>query len=238
VGDERNQHQQRDPIRHGASLRTARAAARVCYDRRMCGRFTLTSPDLDSVAAALDAALPPDYAALYRPRYNIAPTDLHWIARGDGARRELTAAHWGLLRDGGAPLINVRSESAGKRFPGARRCIVPADGFYEWRDKRPYWFHSPEERYLFMAALYHPTDAGHITFTILTAPANPIVAPIHNRMPVLLPRLSIPQWLDGEPLDAQGATVSLVGAAVSTRVNSVQNDDPACLAPDDQLGLF
>jgi putative SOS response-associated peptidase YedK len=203
----------------------------------MCGRFTLTRPDLDEVAEALDALLPPDYAALYRPRYNIAPTDLHWIARGDGDKRELTAAHWGLIADGRPPLINARSESAGRRFPGARRCIVPADGFYEWRDGRPFWFHPTGGGLLWMVALYNPTDTGHLTFTILTTRADPIVAPIHDRMPLLLPLPSVPTWLGGARLDPQSA-VPVIACAVSTRVNRVENDDPACLAPDEQLPLF
>ncbi len=203
----------------------------------MCGRFTLTSPDLDTVAEALEASVPEEAASLYRPRYNVAPTDLHWIARTVGAARELSPAHWGLHGRRG-PLINVRVESAPGQFREAwhaRRCVVPADGFYEWTGakaaRRPIWFHA-EHGYIYMAGLYDEDATGHLIFTILTAPADRAVAAVHDRMPLLLPRPQVDAWLAGARLDAPFPSVPLIGQPASPRVNKPENDDPACLSAD------
>jgi putative SOS response-associated peptidase YedK len=109
----------------------------------MCGRFTLTKDEFDDVVADLDAIVRPEYKALYRPRYNIAPTDQHWILRHKYEEDQLLPAKWGLVNSWAddmkraAAQINARSESAmtNRAFRGAfesRRCVVPADGFFEW----------------------------------------------------------------------------------------------------------
>src|SRR5690348_16966481 len=111
----------------------------------MCGRFTLTVPDFEELATALGVTTAPDpeTVALYRPRYNVAPTDTHWILRVKEGERQLLPARWGLInswakdaRDG-FKQINARSESARSRSAfreayAKRRCVVPADGFFEW----------------------------------------------------------------------------------------------------------
>ncbi len=112
----------------------------------MCGRFTLTRRKLEELAASLDAEVLPDDAPLYRPRYNIAPTDPHWILRTKREERQLISAKWGLVNSwqtdakGAFKQINARSESAPSRpaFRDAyvhRRCAVPADGFFEWSQR-------------------------------------------------------------------------------------------------------
>src|SRR5260370_9058258 len=116
----------------------------------MCGRLTLTLPDLSAVADEVEAQVDAAAAGLYRPRYNAAPSDLHFVVReADGVRR-LQPARWGFTGAGGQLLINARGETAAvrPRFREAvahARCIVPADGFYEWtgpkQDRRPLWFH-------------------------------------------------------------------------------------------------
>jgi|SRR5438552_10015589 len=109
----------------------------------MCGRITLTTPDVEAVASMLEARVLPSDAPKYRPRYNAAPTDQHWVVMPSAEGRLLVPAVWGF--EGG--VINARSETADRRFKEAfarRRVIVPADGFFEWtgpRDaRRPVWF--------------------------------------------------------------------------------------------------
>lgn len=229
----------------------------------MCGRFTLTKKDFRELARMLDAETADGLADRYRSRYNIAPTDEHWIVRTKFERRELLPARWGLVNSwapdmkGGARQINARSETALTRpaFRDAferRRCIVPADGFFEWEGtkeaRRPIWYHPPDDGALLLfAGLYETwrdpkTAEAHRTFTILTTTANNVVAPVHDRMPVILPPDAIDEWLHVPPRTAAAYAAklkahlrpapegTLVATEVSRRVNSVANDDPECLA--------
>lgn len=232
----------------------------------MCGRFTLTNKDFRALAAHLEAAFGDDAPALYRRRYNIAPTDQHWIVRAKFEQRELLPATWGLVNSwsldakGAFKQINARSETAPSRpaFREAfekRRCIVPADGFYEWvgakEARRPIWFHPPGGGLIYLAGLYETwrdpsiehADNGRRTFTILTTSANDVVAPVYDRMPVILAPESIDDWLyvpasngaayaaDLRELLVPSPTSTLVATEVSRRANSVANDDEGCLAP-------
>lgn len=229
----------------------------------MCGRFTLTRRDLSSLASTLEAEVAGGEGIEYRARYNIAPTDQHWILRQKLEQRQLTPASWGLInswaRDakGAFKQINARAETALSRpaFRDAfleRRCAVPADGFFEWtgtrQARRPTWFHPPNDGLLLFAGLYESwldpqTGAWRRSFTILTTQANELVAPIHDRMPVILPPNVIDEWLFVPPRNKQsqaeqllpllrpaGADV-LIATEVSPRANSVSNDDPDCIAP-------
>jgi putative SOS response-associated peptidase YedK len=230
----------------------------------MCGRFTLRQKELADVAEALAAEVLPDDLPLYRPRYNIAPTDQHWILRSKREQRQLLPAKWGLVNSwqtdakGAFKQINARSESAPSRpaFRDAfvhRRCAVPADGFFEWMGtkeaRRPIWFHPPHDDLLLFAGLYESwhdpkTDVWQRTFTILTTDANEIVAPVHDRMPVILPPERVEEWLFVPPREPEQESYAkiihgvllpadagvLVATEVSRRVNSVKNDDPECLA--------
>jgi putative SOS response-associated peptidase YedK len=190
-----------------------------------------------------------------RPRYNIAPTDEHFIVRMVHEDREVLPATWGLLnawsKDAkrAAMQINARAETLEKRpaYREAfekRRCIVPADGFYEWtgpKEKRqPLWFHRPDGGLLYFAGLYDSWQPKpgewQRTFTIVTTGANELLAPVHDRMPAILARGDVDDWIGpGVAMDrvrellAPAPADMLVARRVSTRVNSVRYDSPDLL---------
>jgi putative SOS response-associated peptidase YedK len=201
----------------------------------MCGRITLTVPDLHTVAELLEADLAAEDAAAYRPRYNAAPTDrLYIVVRPDGARRKLVPARWGF--PGG--VINLRSETAARKSAFQNgRAIVPADGFFEWKgpknDRRPIWFRPRGGGLLYLAGLALPGPGGDQCFAVLTTEASGLVAAAHDRMPVLLPPGRAREWLEraDSGLLVPAPEDFLTATEVSTRVNSVANDDPACLEP-------
>ena len=220
----------------------------------MCGRFTLTVRQLETVARALHADLASSDAESYRPRYNVAPGDAHWIVRLSAGKRELVPASWGLVNHW-APdpsrafkQINARAESLATRraFREAlaqRRCVVPADGFYEWYGpqgaRRPIWFHAPERALLCFAGLYehwtNPTTGEvRTTFTIVTTQPNALVAAVHDRMPALIAPGDVESWLAAGPkkLLRRPADDALLATPVSRRVNAAANDDPSVLEPD------
>lgn len=222
----------------------------------MCGRYTLTSPD--DVLAELGV----DPPAGLRPRYNVAPTDVMPVVLVRDDHRVAELHRWGLIPSWaespkvGARMINARAESAASRpaFRSAmasRRCLVPADGFFEWRreGKRrvPFWIRRADHRAMAMAGLWErwkdpATDDWLLSFTILTTPANDQVAGIHDRMPLALDQEDWERWLDpglgaeavAALLKAPAAELEVTG--VSSRVNKVSNDDPACLEPADRQG--
>ncbi|HWV37761.1 MAG TPA: SOS response-associated peptidase [Vulgatibacter sp.] len=206
----------------------------------MCGRYSLGVPSATDLATMLRARLRPEHEALFRPRYNVAPTQRSWVVREEEGRPTLAPAVWGFPSTTGKFLINARSETAATRpaFRGAwkeRRCVVPTDGFFEWkgppRDRRPLWFHPADGGLLLLAGLFQ--DGPEPRFVILTTAANEIVAPVHDRMPAILAEDEAEAWLADppeEPLAPAPAHV-LRARPVSPRVNSVANDDPECLAP-------
>ncbi len=210
----------------------------------MCGRATLTNGDIDQILRELDAEISPDDAALFRPRYNMAPSDLLWIVEPGADRRVIVPAVWGYLASG-RPLINVRGEQAGsgrgfREAFASRRCLVVTDGFFEWDAQRaPTWFHRSDGGLVLLAGLYQSPAGGPAArprFTILTTRPNRLVARVHNRMPVVISSDRIDDWLRAAPsnvisLIEPAPESALVATAVSRRVNSVKNDDPGCLAP-------
>ena len=217
----------------------------------MCGRFSL-GVDTDRLVAEFGLS---ELAGEHRPRFNIAPTQpvAAVIAGPNGLR--LGHLRWGLVPGGTtapprAPLINARAETV-DRLPSfassfrSRRCWILADGFYEWRRgsdgvRSPYHIGLPDGRPFALAGVWDRwkgEDGPLLTCAILTTRAAPSMAHIHDRMPVLLPPDTRAAWLDGaagpaalrrllEPWDG-----ALRIERVSTRVNSVVNDDPACLIP-------
>jgi putative SOS response-associated peptidase YedK len=209
--------------------------------------MTLTRRELIELADELEAACDSAACAAHRPRYNVAPTDQHPVLRLVGGARQLALAGWGLppAVKGRGPLINVRSETARfsrKALMASGRCVVPADGFYEWKStpegRAPMWFHRADGKLLLLAGLW---EAGR--FTVLTTTANPTVAGVHDRMPVILTPDDAQAWLlaPTERLLRPAPEGLLAVRAVSARVNSVRNDDPACLeppAPAAQLSLL
>lgn len=229
----------------------------------MCGRMTLTLGEFDEVLAALaDLLLDPvtvdeGTAAQYRPRYNAAPTQPHLVVRCANDHPVLGVGLWGLrVQPGRPPLINARAETARTRPPfkdafARRRCLIPVDGFYEWQKSRagrqPLWFHRPDGGLLLLAGLFDelpsPEGAARTRFTVLTCAPNRLVAPVHDRMPAVLNPIEAATWLNA-PLPEllhPAADDVLVATQVSTRVNSVRNDDVDCLRPgrdQDQIPLF
>ncbi len=198
----------------------------------MCGRYTLACPD----RAALTAGLPFDTFSQvridFRPRYNIAPGQNSPIAHIVDGAPVLRDARWGFDFAGGRQTINARAETAA----GARmfrdafrqgRCLVPADGFFEWRTeggvRQPYLFRRTDGALLLMAGLH---EGGR--YVVLTREATGDVAEIHHRMPVLLEPGEAKHWLsEGELAGAPGLTRT----RVSLRVNRIDHDDPDCIAP-------
>lgn len=210
----------------------------------MCGRFTLTEKDLARLARALGAVVAPALAAEWRPRFNVAPGQDALVLRDAGGLR-LERARFGVGGGEGPLHFNARVETAAEKraFRAAwatRRCAVPADGFYEWEGpagaRRPIWFHDPARRPLLFAALFDEAG-GELSFSILTAPANGPVAALHDRMPVLVPAGALRAWLAGGPPPPAAPADALRGAPASPRVNTVANDDAACLEPPREVQL-
>ena len=220
----------------------------------MCGRFTLTWDDLNALATELGVAQ--EYLADYKPRYNIAPLQRHFIVTTEYENRRLTLAKWGLVnrwaRDASwaARCINAKAETVEKlaSFRDAfkkRRCVIPADGFYEWHGpkgkREPFWIHRTDGKLLLFAGLYEAwqkePEQYETTFTIITCPPNTVMASIHNRMPVILSAKDAEDWMnprEEHPLGLKRLLVPapedlLVTQRVSPLVNSVRNDGPGLL---------
>jgi len=219
----------------------------------VCGRFTLTQtgPVLMDELGLL--SIPEDY----RPRFNIAPGQLVLAARDSGGQRRAAMLRWGLIPPWakeisiGDKMINARSESVSqkpsfKRAFEQRRCIIPADGFYEWRKegraKIPMRFRLRGGRVFAFAGLWESNtrvaDEPLFTCTILTTTANELVGKIHDRMPVILTGEAIDMWLDPDvpgdgvrPLLRPYPAGEMEAYEVSPRVNSAAHDDPELIEP-------
>jgi putative SOS response-associated peptidase YedK len=190
----------------------------------MCGRFTLTKP------AALAAAFPrfrfPEFSETRLPRYNIAPTQGVLGVRNDG-RGLVEELRWGVRGR-----INIRSESIlARRGPIRRRCIEFADGFYEWSNRRPFYYTLKSGEPFAFAGLWEPDD-GTASCDVATCEPNALVARVHDRMPVILVHSSVDLWLDPEPLPPEVAASILRPLEagfmqvreVSRRVNNANYD--------------
>jgi putative SOS response-associated peptidase YedK len=226
----------------------------------MCGRFTLTTPEED---LALQFDLPEVPTLL--PRYNIAPTQPVAAVRAaaEGAGRELVMLHWGLIpfwakdRKIGARMINARSETASTKpsFRAAfrrRRCLVLADGFYEWQKldggKQPVYVRREDRKVFAFAGLWEHWQGKEAeaieSCTLLTTEPNDLLRPIHNRMPVILHPEDYGPWLDvtDQNVDRLNALLvpyhgnSMEAYPVSRWVNSPRNDGPQCIEPLAQPG--
>ena len=225
----------------------------------MCGRFVSASPP-DEIARYFDAALG---ERLLEPSYNVAPTNEVYVVYETGEARKLDTMRWGLVpfwaKDPsvGAKMINARAETVATknayRKPLAkRRCIIPADGFYEWKKipgqktKQPMYIHRADGDRFAFAGLWEvwrnperPDDEPLRTCTIITGPANEKVAEVHDRMPVMLPPDKWDTWLDPELHDVELLGKLLVPAPasiiamhpVSTDVNRVTNKGPELIKP-------
>jgi putative SOS response-associated peptidase YedK len=221
----------------------------------MCGRFSLAFFDLEFIAELLDAECDQSEFAAFSARHNIAPSSRHWIVTAAGGSKRLLPAHWGWAGRSGPLLINVRSETIATKptFAHAwqeQRCLVPADGFFEWKPengtKLPFWFSSATNELLLMGGLYRPTPDEGLEFVIATTAANTIVQPVHHRMPVFIPPTQAADWLAAprHHLCAPAPETLLSAREVSSWVNSAQHEGPRCIEPlapsgrPRQLSLF
>jgi putative SOS response-associated peptidase YedK len=221
----------------------------------MCGRFTLFVPG-EAVAQAFRLPEVPRLA----PRYNIAPTQPVAAVRISprSGQRELTHFTWGLIprwaKDPtiGSRMINARSETAAEKpsFRAAfkyRRCLVPADGFYEWQrvngGKQPVRIQMADGGLFAIAGLWEswssPEGSEIESCTLLTTDPNELLAQVHNRMPVILSPDDYDLWLDPgvqQPAEVQDLLRPFPAPAmsyypVSTHVNNPRNEDPRCIEP-------
>ncbi len=226
----------------------------------MCGRFLNSLPPAEIARLFATTNVAPNYPA----RFNIAPTDPVLAVRVNPktGQRSLDALRWGLVPHWakdlkiGARLINARAEglAATPSFRDAfarRRCLIPASGFYEWKKdgqtKTPYAIVPADAPLFAFAGLWDNwrdrnagEDAPWIrTCAIVTGEANEVLAPIHDRMPVILPRAAWAKWLGEEPAEPSALQALLRPYPserlrvypIGSRVNSVKNDDPSLLDP-------
>jgi len=225
----------------------------------MCGRFTLTQTD-EAIARSFKVNV-----LNILPSYNIAPSQaIAAILENDSdSQRELAFLRWGLIPSWakdvkiGYNLINARSETVLEKpsFRSAfkhRRCLILADGFYEWQhsedgkgQKQPYYFRMKDSEIFAFAGLWEVWESkeGDIikSCTILTTAANQLLEPIHDRMPVILQPKDYDTWLDREDTKSDRLTSLLTPYSaeemtaypVSTKVNSPKNNSAECLYPLD-----
>jgi putative SOS response-associated peptidase YedK len=221
----------------------------------MCGRYRLTSRESE-IAEYFDITGDVEWS----PRYNIAPSQQVAVVRqrrsDDQATREFCQMRWGLIpywaKDPlGFKTINAMSETAAikpafREAMKRRRCLIPANGFYEWqkigrKEKQPYNIGMADDSLFAMAGLWDrwkdPENKGIETCTILTTMTNALLADIHDRMPVIIDKENYNLWLDRGVTDPERVADLLQPFdprlmkkyPVSTRVNSVINDDEECL---------
>jgi putative SOS response-associated peptidase YedK len=228
------------------------------------GELPSASPDKPEAEAIQRSPLAgdPDAAALLRtPRYNVAPTQLAPVIR-NRAVRFVEPLRWGLVPfwakslSVGVKMINARSETVADKPPFRtalrdRRCLVVADGFYEWKrdgkQRRPFYFRPRAGGLLTFAGLWErwkgPDGIWVRSFTILTTTANELVEPLHDRMPVILTGDDRDRWLGPDPIPAEPLLAllrpapadSLVCFEVSPAVNRADHEGPDCILPVNDL---
>jgi len=221
----------------------------------MCGRFTLASDTETLRQTFIDFEMPVDMA----PRYNIAPTQNAAVI--PNAEHKVEFFHWGLIPSWakdpriGSRMINARSETLAEKpsFRTAykrRRCLILADGYYEWqkipgeRLKQPVYIHLKSGEPFALAGLWEVWQADGVeapvrSCTIITCPPNRLLAAFHHRMPVILPRAVYAEWLAREarpadllqPLLVPYSDAEMEVYPVSRGVNRPLNDSPECIMP-------
>ena len=218
----------------------------------MCGRYALSSP-IEELVEIFDV---PPVEFDHEPRCNIAPTQMAPVVATDGRGTRMGLLRWGLVPPWaddptvGSRMINARAETlhskpAFKKAAVARRCLVPADGFYEWAKegggKVPYWIHPPDGAPISFAGLWDRWRRGEdeplYSFTIITVDASDSIRHLHPRMPAIISGEDRHVWLDrsGQYADAlkllRPFTGELDAYPVSTLVNSPANDVTECITP-------
>jgi putative SOS response-associated peptidase YedK len=219
----------------------------------MCGRYVIISPP-EALRRAFGYADQPNFP----PRYNVAPTQPVPVVLLDNGVRRFQLMRWGLLPSWVKDprtfslVINARAETvldkpAFRNAMKRRRCLLPADGYYEWQPspsrKRPFFIHPRDGQPIAFAGLAEtwvgPNGEELDTVAIITTPATPDLASFHHRMPVTIAPEDFDRWLDGNAFEAEEAMALLAAPSsgtfiwheVSTAVNRVANDDAALVAP-------
>jgi len=210
----------------------------------MCGRAVLANPA--AIREWFDLEPLPEMPA----RFNIAPSQLIAVIR---TPHRLEHLRWGISRPERPPQINMRVESIARTANKQRRCLVVVDGFYEWKrdgngkTSQPFLIREGDRHPFALGGVWSTstTDDGEVidTVAVLTCPPRPPVDTIHDRMPLVIPRVACTRWLDhgadvGDLLKPNAS--GLVATPVSMYVNSPRNDDPKCIepAPIAQPSLF
>lgn len=219
----------------------------------MCGRYAITLPP-DAMRDLFGYPEQPNFP----PRYNVAPTQpVPIIRKEQDGQQHFQLVRWGLVPDwakevGTKPLFNARGETVAEKpaFRSAfrrRRCLIPADGFYEWKTsppyaRQPYLIRRNDHAPLAFAGIWEhwqsPDGSELESCSIITTEANATLAPIHHRMPVILEEGAWETWLDttetltreAQALIAPSPDDMLEAVPVSRRVNAVANDDEALMA--------
>jgi putative SOS response-associated peptidase YedK len=220
----------------------------------MCGRFTLHSPE-SQIREAFN--LEHTEPLGLEPRFNIAPSQDIPIIRDTESGHELTMARWGLIPGWSNEsrikysTINARIESVAEKPTyrtsfKRRRCLIPADGFYEWKqiagNKVPHHIRMRDGKVFAFAGLWdhwEGEDESIESCTIIVMPSNEVMKPIHERMPAIIAPAHYDLWLDSRVTDKQEILQHLTSAPssylkaypVSTRVNSPRNNDERCIQP-------
>jgi putative SOS response-associated peptidase YedK len=227
----------------------------------VCGRYTLAPGALTLFGERFAVAAPPGEAAGYNvpPGRNVAAI----VQRADSAP-SCEMFHWGLIpawsqsSERQYKMINARVETVSEKraYSGLleqHRCLIPADGFFEWQPqaegpKQPWWFHLPDAQLFAFAGLWtswqpQPDVEAVDSCTILTTAANAVVAPVHGRMPLIVSRADEAAWLQPTvpaaqaiELLARSANDQLLSQAVSRGVNSTRNQGPECIEAIDPGG--
>jgi len=219
----------------------------------MCGRYSITS-----APEAIRALFRYEEAPEFPPRYNVAPTQPIPVVRLIDGKRRFALMRWGLVpawvKDPAAfsLLLNARGETVCEKpaFRNAmkyRRCLIPADGFYEWqvgaRGKQPFYIRAKDGAPLAFAGLWEtwtgPNGEELDTAAIVTTRANATLSPLHDRMPVIVPPEAFYLWLDCTHVDARTAEALIAPAPdnqlefwpVSTLVNRTANDQSGLMQP-------
>lgn len=216
----------------------------------MCGRYTMATP-----GQSLKKHFQLDTVPELPFRYNIAPTQNVAAVRATGSGRELSLLRWGLIPHWaddpkiGYRLINARADTVASKpsFRSAfkqRRCLIAADGFYEWQKqdgaKQPFFIRRKDGEPFAFAGLWEHwqgVEEAIESCTIITTEANELMQPIHDRMPVILAPADYDRWLDPavqkpdllQPLLRPFAADALTATPVSTRVNNPRNEGPKCI---------
>ncbi|HEX2852816.1 MAG TPA: SOS response-associated peptidase [Opitutaceae bacterium] len=224
----------------------------------MCGRYKIKDTDVLTRHLRDTFNIPDWVPDHFIPRYNIAPTQMVLtIAADETGKPQAKEMKWGFLlklRDSEKPNMqpNARSETAFTKFSfrysvQKRRCLIPADGFYEWKKldeagklKQPYEIHRKGERPFFFAGIFEEGNGAEPQKCLLfTTRPNEVVAPIHDRMPVILDGDAAKRWLKPGPLTAEEFAAftgpydshDMEAVPISSLVNSVKNNGPEILMP-------